>query len=102
MPLDLSDATFPRTESRLVAERCTWTCDKATEVLVRERIVDEQDTIVSTRETLEQDMGRTILRAVRGGEDSTARFVVPVGTEEVDDEMSLKPLNARIRTIQWF
>lgn len=53
--------------------------------------MDEQDTIVSTRETLEQDMGRTILRGVRGGEDSTARFVVPVGTEEVDVKMSLKP-----------
>ena len=62
---NLSGPTFPRTGNRIVAERCTWTCDKATEVLERERLVDEQNAITSTRETLERDMRRTILRAVR-------------------------------------
>ena len=92
-PPDLAGPTFPRTGDLIVAELCSWGCDKAMEVLERVRLMDEQNAIVSMHQTLEQDLGRILLRAVRGAKDETARFVVPVGTEEVHVEMSLKPLN---------
>ena len=66
------------------------------EVTERERAIDEQNAVVSMRQTLEQDLGRTILRAIQGAKDKAARFVVPVGTEEVHVEMSLKPLNSHV------
>ena len=93
-PPDLSNPTFPRTGDLIVAELCSWDCDKAMEVLQRERVLYEQNAMVSIRQTLEQDLGRILLRALRGAKDGTAKFVVPVGTEEVQMEMSLKPLNA--------
>ena len=34
--------------------------------------------------------------AIRGANDGTSRFVVPVGSEEVHLEMSLKPLNPHV------
>ena len=74
--------TFPRTGGLITAELCSWDCDKAMEVL--------------GRETLEQDLGRILLEAIRGAKDATSRFVVPVGSEEVHVEMSLKPLNPQI------
>ena len=41
-------------------------------------------------------LGRILLGAIRGANDGTSRFVVPVGSEEVHVEMSLKPLNPHI------
>ena len=81
----------------IVAELCSWGCDKAMEVLEQESLIDEQNAMVSMRQTLEQDLGRLLLRAIRGAKDGTARFVVPVGSEEVHVEMCLKPLNPRVR-----
>ena len=95
-PPDLAGPTFPRTGDLIVAELCSWGCDKAMEALEHERLMDEQNAIVSMRQTLEQDLGRIILRAVGNAKDKTARFVVPVGTEEVHVEMSLKPLNPHV------
>ena len=93
-PPDLEVPTFPRMGDKIVAELCSWGCDKAMEVLECERLKDHQDSIVSMRHTLEQDLGRIILEAIGNARDKTARFVFPVGTEEVHVDMSLKPLNA--------
>ena len=95
-PPDLAGPTFPRTGDLIVAELCSWGCDKAMDVLGRERLMDQQNAIVSMRETLEQDLGRILLGAIRGKKDGTDRFVVPVGSEEVHVEMSLKPLNPHV------
>ena len=95
-PPDLSEPTFPRTGDLIVADHCSWSCDKAMAVLEHERAMDEREAMVSMRQTLEQDLGRIILRAVGNAKDKTARFVVPVGTEEVHVEMSLKPLNPHV------
>ncbi len=95
-PPDLAGPTFPRTGDLIVAELCSWDCDKAMEVLGREQLMDQQSAIVSVRETLEQDLGRILLGAIRGARDGTSRFVVPVGSEEVHVEMSLKPLNPHV------
>ena len=95
-PPDLAGSTFPRTGNLIVAELCSWTCDKAMEVLRREHLMDQQNAIVSMRETLEQDLGRILLEAILGAKDGTGRFVVPVGSEEVHVEMSLKPLNPHV------
>ena len=92
-PPDLTGPMFPRTGDLIVAELCTWDCNKAMEVLGHEQLMDQQNAILSMRETLEQDLGRILLRAIRGAKDETSRFVVPVGSEEVHVEMSLKPLN---------
>ena len=90
---DLAAPTFPRAGDLIVAEQCSWRCDKAMEVLERERLLDQQQAIVSMRQTLEQDLGRILLNSVRNAKDEAARFVVPAGSEEVHVEMSLKPLN---------
>ena len=95
-PPDLSGPTFPRTGDLIVAELCSWDCDKAMEVLHCERVLHEQNAMVSIRQTLAQDLGMILLRAVRRAKDGTARFVVPVGMEEVHVEMSLKPLNSYV------
>ena len=95
-PPDLAGPTFPRAGDLIVAELCSWGCDKAMEVLGREQLMDHQNAIVSMRETLEQDLGRILLGAIRGAKDGTSRFVVPVGSEEVHVEMSLKPLNPHV------
>ncbi len=95
-PPDLAGPTFPRTGDLIVAELCSWGCDKAMEVLEREQVMDQQNAILSMRETLEQDLGRILLGAIRGAKDETSRFVVPVGSEEVHVEMSLKPLNPHV------
>ncbi len=95
-PPDLAGPTFPRTGDLIVAELCSWGCDKAMEVLGSEQLMDQQNAILSIRETLEQDLGRILLGAIRGANDGTSRFVVPVGSEEVHVEMSLKPLNPHI------
>ena len=79
-----------------MAELCSWDCDKAMEVLGREQLVDQQSAMVSMRETLEQDLGRILLGAIRGAKEGAGRFVVPVGWEEVHVEMSLKPLNPHV------
>ena len=95
-PPDLAGPTFPRTGDLVVAELCSWGCDKAMEMLEIERLMDQQNAIVSMRETLEQDLGRILLGAIRSAKDGTGRFVVPVGSEEVHVEMSLKPLNPQV------
>ena len=95
-PPDLAGPTFPRTGDLIVAELCSWGCDNAMEVLGREQLIDQQNAMVSMRETLEQDLGRTLLGAIRGAKDGTSRFVVPVGSEEVHAEISLKPLNSHV------
>ncbi len=95
-PLDLSGPTFPRTGDLIVADLCSWSCDKAMEVLKRERAMDEQEAMISMRQTLEQDLGRIILGAIGNAKDKTARLVVPVGSEEVHVDMSLKPLNPHV------
>ena len=95
-PPDLSGPAFPRTGDLIVAELCSWECEEAMEVLKRERLMDEQDAMASMRQTLEQDLGRIILGAIQGAKDQPARFVVPVGTEEVHVEMSLQPLNPHV------
>ena len=95
-PPDLSGHAFPRMGDLIVAELCSWDCAKAMKVLEHERAIDEREAKSSVRQTLEEDMGRIILGAVAGARDKTARFVVPVGTEEVHVEMSLKPLNPHI------
>ncbi len=89
-PPDLAGPTFPRTGDLIVADLCSWGCDKAMDVLGRERLMDQQNAIVSMRESLEQDLGRILLGAIRGAKDGTSRFVVPVGSEEVHVAMSLK------------
>ena len=76
-PPDLVGPTFPRTGDLIVAELCSWRCDQAIEVLEGERLMDQQHAIVSMRHTLEQDMGRILLKAVRDARDGTAQFVVP-------------------------
>ena len=96
-PPDLADPAFPRAGDLIVAELCSWRCDKAMEVLERVRLLNQQQAIVSMRQTLEQDLGRILLNSVRGAKDGTAQFVVPVGSEEVHVEMSLKPLNPCVR-----
>ncbi len=96
-PPDLAGPTFPRAGDLIVAELCSWGCDKAMEIIERERIMDQQNAVVSIRQTLEQDLGRILLRAVRSAKDETGRFIVPVGSEEVHVEMCLKPLNPHIR-----
>ncbi len=95
-PPDLAGPTFPRAGDLIVAELCSWGCDKAMEVLGREQLMDQQNAMVSMRETLEQDLGRIPLGAIRGAKDGTGRLVVPVGSEEVHVEMSLKPLDPRV------
>ena len=95
-PPDLAGPTFPRTGDLIVAELCSWDCDKAMEVLRREQLMDQQNAMVSMRETLEQDLGRILLGAIRGARGGTGRFVVPVGSEEVHVEMSLEPLNPHV------
>ena len=95
-PPDLAGPTFPRAGDLIVAELCSWRCDRAMEVLEHERLMDEQNAMVSMRQNLEQDLGRIILRAVGSAKDKTARFVVPVGSEEVHVEMGLKPLNPHV------
>lgn len=95
-PPDLSSPTFPRTGDLIVAELCSWDCDTAMEVLVHERALDEEAAALSMHQTLERDLGRTLLRAVREAAEQPAKFVVPLGTEEVHVEMSLEPLNAQI------
>ena len=95
-PPDLAGPTFPRTGDLIVAELCSWGCAKAMEVLERERLRDEQNAMVSMRQTLEQNLGKILLQAIRGAKDGKARFVVPVGSEEVHVEMSLNPLNPRV------
>ena len=92
-PPDLPGPTFPRTGDLIIAELSSWGCDKAMETLEHERFMDQQNAIVSMRETLEQGLGRILLAAIRGTKEGTGRFVVPVGSEEVHVEMSLKPLN---------
>ena len=92
-PPDLAGPMFPRTGDLVVAELCSWGCDKAEEVLEHERLMDQQHAVASMRETLEQDLGRILLGAIRSAKDGTGRFVVPVGAEEVHVEMNLKPLN---------
>ena len=96
-PPDLAGPTFPRTGDLIIAELCSWGCDKAMEVLEHERLMDEQHAIVSMRQALEQDLGRILLGAIRDAKDGTARFVVPVGSEEVHVRMSLKPLDPHVR-----
>ena len=95
-PPDLTGPTFPRTGDLIVAELCSWGCDKSIEVLGREQLMVQQDAMVFMRKTLEQDLGRILLGAIRGAKDETGRFVVPVGSEEVHVEMSLKPLNPHV------
>ena len=95
-PPDLSGPAFPRTGDLIVAELCSWECEEAIEVMARERVIDEQNAMDSMRQTLEQDLGRIILRAIQGAKDNAARFVVPVGTEEVHVEMRLQPLNPHV------
>ena len=95
-PPDLAGTTFPRTGDLIVAELCSWDCDKAMEMLEYERLMDQQSATISMPETLEQDLGRVLLSAIRGAKDGTARFVVPVGSEEVHVEMGLKPLNSHV------
>ena len=95
-PPDLAGPTFPRTGDLIVAELCSWGCDQAMEMLERERLMDQQNAIVSMRQTLEQDLGRILLGAISSAKDGTGRFVVPVGSEEVHVEMSLKPLNPHV------
>ena len=63
---------------------------------MHERTLDEQAAALSMRKTLEQDLGRTLLRAVRGAGDGPAKFVVPIGTQEVHVAMSLKPLSPQM------
>ena len=63
---------------------------------MHERALDEEAAALSMHQTLERDLGRTLLRAVREAAEQPAKFVVPLGTEEVHVEMSLEPLNAQI------
>ena len=95
-PPDLAGPTFQRTGDLVVAELRSWDCDKAMSILERERLMDEQNAIVSMRQTLEQEFGRILLGAIRSAQDGTGRFVVPVGSEEVHVEMSLRPLNPNV------
>ena len=95
-PPDLAGPTFPRAGDLIVAELCSWGCEEAMEVPKHERLMDEQNAMVSMRQTLEQDLGRILLRAIRGAKDGKARFVVPVGSEEVHVDMSLNPLNPHV------
>ena len=48
-PPDLAVPTFPRTGDLIVAELCSWDCDKAMEVFRREQLMDQQHAMVSMR-----------------------------------------------------
>ena len=95
-PPDLAGPTFPRAGDLIVAELCSWNCDKAMEMLEHERTMDVQNAMVSMRQTLEQDLGRILLEAIGRAKNGAGRFIVPVGSEEVHVEMSLEPLNPSV------
>ena len=95
-PPDLSSPAFPRTGDLIVAEYCSWDCDKAMEMQRRDWKLDAQAAEISMRETLESDLGRILLKAIGNAGDEASRFVVSVGTEEVHVEMALKPLDSRV------
>ena len=95
-PPDLCGPTFPRVGDLIVAELCSWDCAEAMEVQKREREIDEQHTLVSVRQQLEQNLGRIILGAIHGSKHKAASFVVPVGAEEVHVRMSLRSLNGKV------
>ena len=94
-PPNLSGPTFPRAGDLIVAELCSWGCDRAMEIQRQEREIDERHTLVSVRQQLEQDLGRIVLRAIHGSKHNAASFVVPVGSEEVHVQMSLRPFNGK-------
>ena len=95
-PPDLSGPTFPRTGDLIVAELCSWDCDRAMEMLKHERALDQQAAALSIQQTLEQDLGRTLLRAMGSAGEEATKFVVPIGTRELHVEMSLKPLSPQV------
>ena len=95
-PPDLCGPTFPRAGDLIVAELCSWNCDEVMEIQARERAIDEQYALVSVRQQLEQNLGRIIFGAIHGSKHNAASFVVPVGSEEVHVQMSLRPLNGKV------
>ena len=95
-PPDLCGPTFPRAGDLIVAELCSWACAEAMEVQRREREIDERHTLVSVRQQLEQNLGSILLGAIRGSNYEAASFVVPVGTEEVHLQVSLRPINGKV------
>ena len=90
---DLAGPSFPRTGNLIVAEVCSWDCDTAMRAQQRDWQMDQLSAQAAMERQLAQNLGRILLDAIRGATDKTARFVVPVGTEEVHVEMGLRPLS---------
>ena len=90
---DFDGPAFPRNGNRVVAELCSWNCDKAMEKFHNEQVLDQRAAECAMRETLEQDLGQIILRTIAGAGDDVARFIVPIGSQEVHVPMSVHPLN---------
>ena len=92
-PPDLSELSFPRAGELIVEEVCSWGCEQAMRVQDRDWVRDQLSGHTTMERQLEQDLGRIVLDAIEGATDRTARFVVPVGSQEMHVEMSLQPLN---------
>ena len=67
-------------------------------MLRHERDLDEQAVATFIHQTLEEDLLRIILRAIRGAAEELAKFVLPIGTQEIHSKMSLEPLNLKRST----
>ena len=91
---DLSGRAFPRAGGLIVAEQYSLTCEQAMEIQSREREWDHRSGDAAVTEQLERDLGRMALEAIQNATDNTARFIIPVGSQEVHLEMSLHPLNS--------
>ena len=95
-PPNLTGPTFPRAGDLIVAELCSWDCDKAMEMQRRQWKMDAEEAAIYTKGTLERDLGQILLGALSNATDKTARIVVPIGTQEVHVEMSVHPLNPHV------
>ena len=84
---------FPRTGDLIVAELCSWDCNKANGGAWARAANGPTERHLSMRETLEQDLGRILLRAIRGAKDETSRFVALLDQRRSTSRWSLKPLN---------
>ena len=67
-PPDLAGPMFPRTGDLILAELCSWGCDKAMDVLERERLMDQQNAIFSMRQTSGAGPGEDFAQSRKGRE----------------------------------
>ena len=95
-PPELSEPTFPRTGDLIVAEVCSWGCEEAMEVQTREWDLKHRTAGILTEQAYPERLGQIILEAIRNAKDGVGRLVVPIGTEEVHVDMSIRPLNPNV------